>query len=87
MSPDRLNDLLQEWAASRIKSSSKVGRAERLRKILDKISEKQPKAEKPSPARSRGPTSDFGPPRKGPQSAGLPYGDEDELRRRRGKFG
>jgi hypothetical protein len=49
MSNDRLNDLLQEWAAARIRFSSKQGRRpERLGKILDRISEVECERQPPS---------------------------------------
>ncbi len=82
MNNDRLNDLLQGWAATRIKNSSKkLDREERLRKIRDRISEKAPPRERKRAATE--PEPGFPSIRKKPASADR--GDLDD-RIRRGKF-
>jgi hypothetical protein len=53
MTNDKLNDLLQEWAAARIRFSSKHGRASlRLGKIMEKILEAQRGQQQSSPDQS-----------------------------------
>ena len=87
MSNEQLNNLLQQWAAVRIKSSSKATRAKRLRDILDGISKKEPrKNAKPGSASERLEEPYSGPMRKKPRSVTLSSADDSDEPYQRGKL-